>query len=246
MISDLRRVAVARVIVTFLLLALFLRALVAPLLLLLGSAARLRGVVRPRPRCCSRSLGGGDFVHYVPLVAAVLLVGSARTTTSSSPAASARRRAAAGCARRSPSARPSASRAITVAGITLAATFALLALVPLRPFRELALLMTIGVLLDALFVRPVLIPALLAVAGRFAWWPGAPQRRGSTRATSSRRVARAPGAAEAGSSTLATLTTLGRAAPRARGARARRSSPPSSPVRCATRPEGPDTVPPRK
>ena len=60
---------------------------------------------------------------------------------------------------------PAASRAITVAGITLASTFALLALVPLRPFRELALLMAIGVLVDALIVRPILIPALIALVG---------------------------------------------------------------------------------
>ena len=66
---------------------------------------------------------------------------------------------------------PAASRAITVAGITLAATFALLALVPLRPFNELALLMALGVLIDALFVRPLLIPALIALAGRATWWP---------------------------------------------------------------------------
>jgi putative drug exporter of the RND superfamily len=46
--------------------------------------------------------------------------------------------------------------------------------VPLRPFRELALLMTIGVLLDALVVRSVLVPALIALTGRAAWWPSRP------------------------------------------------------------------------
>jgi putative drug exporter of the RND superfamily len=65
----------------------------------------------------------------------------------------------------------SASRTITVAGITLAATFGLLAIVPLRPFRELALLMSLGVLIDALIVRSVLVPALIALAGRLSWWP---------------------------------------------------------------------------
>ena len=122
----------------------------------------------------------------MPLVAAVMLVGlgsdynvfiAGRIREETRPAPA--------CARRSRSARPSASRAITVAGITLAATFALLALVPLRPFRELALLMTIGVLVDALFVRPVLIPALIALTGRARGGPagrGRPQRNaGRTR-----------------------------------------------------------------
>jgi uncharacterized protein (DUF2267 family) len=104
---------------------------------------------------------------------------------------------------------PSASRAITVAGITLASTFALLAIVPLRPFRELALLMTIGVLIDALIVRPVLVPALIAVAGRFSWWPGAARRRAAPRdfmEEVARRSGRTP--AEARTLTRATLRTL--------------------------------------
>jgi len=32
-------------------------------------------------------------------------------------------------------------------------------------------LMALGVLIDALFVRPLLIPALIAVVGRATWWP---------------------------------------------------------------------------
>jgi RND superfamily putative drug exporter len=68
---------------------------------------------------------------------------------------------------------PQASRAITVAGATLAASFALLAIVPIRPFRELALLLCLGVLVDALVVRSVLIPSLLALFGDRAWWPSA-------------------------------------------------------------------------
>jgi RND superfamily putative drug exporter len=104
---------------------------------------------------------------------------------------------------------PAASRAITVAGLTLAATFALLAIVPLRPFRELALLMTIGVLVDALVVRTVLIPSLLAVFGRASWWPGSPQRPPSTTAFLERVSARTGyGDGQAWEATRATLATL--------------------------------------
>ena len=53
---------------------------------------------------------------------------------------------------------PQAAGAVTVAGLTLAASFALLALVPLRSFREFALLMVIGVLIDTLLVRSLLDP----------------------------------------------------------------------------------------
>ena len=47
----------------------------------------------------------------------------------------------------------------------------MLALVPLRQFRELAFVMGLGVLIDALVVRSVLVPALLTLLGRFSAWP---------------------------------------------------------------------------
>jgi RND superfamily putative drug exporter len=66
---------------------------------------------------------------------------------------------------------PETSGAITAAGVTLAASFAMLAIVPLRQFRELAFVMGLGVLIDALLVRSVLVPALLTLLGRFSAWP---------------------------------------------------------------------------
>ena len=66
---------------------------------------------------------------------------------------------------------PETSGAITAAGITLAASFGMLALVPLRQFRELAFVMALGVLIDALVVRSVLVPALLTLLGGFSAWP---------------------------------------------------------------------------
>jgi len=56
--------------------------------------------------------------------------------------------------------------------MALAASFALLALVPLRSFREFALLMVIGVLIDTLLVRSLLIPGLISIFGEVSWWPG--------------------------------------------------------------------------
>ncbi|HZU60052.1 MAG TPA: MMPL family transporter, partial [Solirubrobacteraceae bacterium] len=58
------------------------------------------------------------------------------------------------------------------AGFVLAISFALLAIVPLRPFREIAFGMAVGLLIDAFVVRTVLVPALLALVGPRSAWPG--------------------------------------------------------------------------
>jgi RND superfamily putative drug exporter len=66
---------------------------------------------------------------------------------------------------------------ITSAGVVLAATFGALAVLPLLVLVELAFAVAFGVLLDALVVRVLLVPALTVDLGRVVWWPG-PLRRG--------------------------------------------------------------------
>ena len=70
---------------------------------------------------------------------------------------------------------PRTSRAVSVAGLALAGSFAALAIVPLKPFYEFAFAMSVGVLIDTFVVRSYLIPAMLALFGRVVWWPS---RRG--------------------------------------------------------------------
>ncbi|WFE37615.1 MMPL family transporter [Micromonospora sp. WMMD998] len=60
---------------------------------------------------------------------------------------------------------------ITSAGLVLAATFAVLVSLPLVMLVELGFLVAFGVLLDALLVRSVLVPALTLLIGRRIWWP---------------------------------------------------------------------------
>jgi uncharacterized protein (DUF2267 family) len=69
--------------------------------------------------------------------------------------------------------------------------------------------MALGVLIDALFVRPLLIPALIAVLGRATWWPSRLRPARSARAFH-REVAERSGRdhAHAADLTHATLTTL--------------------------------------
>ncbi|WP_336207283.1 MMPL family transporter [Nonomuraea sp. LPB2021202275-12-8] len=66
---------------------------------------------------------------------------------------------------------------ITSAGVVLAATFAALAVLPLLFLLQLAFLVAFGVLLDALIVRSLLVPALALDIGRWMWWPSRLARR---------------------------------------------------------------------
>jgi RND superfamily putative drug exporter len=75
-----------------------------------------------------------------------------------------------------------ASRAISAAGIVLAASFAATALVPIQTFRELAFLISVGLLIDAFLVRSVLVPAVIALVGYRSGWPGSSLRRVGPRA----------------------------------------------------------------
>lgn len=60
---------------------------------------------------------------------------------------------------------------ITSAGIVLAGTFSVLAVLPLTFLTELGFVVAFGVLLDTFLVRSVLVPAIALKAGDKFWWP---------------------------------------------------------------------------
>jgi RND superfamily putative drug exporter len=170
--DDLGRVAPLAVLAVFLVLAIFLRAVVAPLYLVAASVLALASSLGLTVYVFQELLGYGELTYYVPFVAAVMLVAlgsdynvfltgriwdEARTRPLREAVAVGGSRAAA---------------AITVAGIVLALSFALLALVPVRPFRELAFAMSCGLLIDAFVVRTLFVPALITLVGPVSAWPG--------------------------------------------------------------------------
>ncbi len=60
---------------------------------------------------------------------------------------------------------------ITSAGIVLAATFAALGVIPILFLFQLAFIVAFGVLLDTFIVRSLLVPALIKDFGSIVWWP---------------------------------------------------------------------------
>ncbi|WP_406064306.1 MMPL family transporter [Micromonospora sp. NBC_00860] len=61
---------------------------------------------------------------------------------------------------------------ITSAGIVLAGTFAVLTVLPLTQFVELGFAVALGILLDTIVVRSILVTALTIDLDRWIWWPG--------------------------------------------------------------------------
>ena len=60
---------------------------------------------------------------------------------------------------------------ITSAGIVLAAVFAALGVLPLVTLGQLGLIVGVGVIVDTLVVRTVIVPAIFALVGDRIWWP---------------------------------------------------------------------------
>lgn len=60
---------------------------------------------------------------------------------------------------------------ITSAGILLAAVFLVLGVLPLLALAQIGAIVCIGVLLDTLLVRTVIVPALAFMVGEKFWWP---------------------------------------------------------------------------
>lgn len=168
---DLVRIAIAAVVANLVMLLLFLRSLWSAVMLLgvtVLSVGATLGIVSEVFAWATPGLG---LTFYVPFAAAVLLLafgsdyniftvghvweaGEGRTLHEAIDHAL-----------------PSAVGAVTTAGVALATSFGLLALVPVVPFYQLALAVALGIALDVFVIRLLVVPALLTVLGRHASWP---------------------------------------------------------------------------
>ncbi len=169
--DDLIRIGIVAFLVNFVFLAIFLRAIVAPLYLVLASTLGLAATIGITTLVFQGFLGHGELTYHVPFAVAVLLlslgsdynvflVGRIWQAAEDQPLREAIATAA-----------PRASRAIGVAGLALALSFATLAFIDLRQFREFAFAMCLGILIDAFVIRALLVPALVSLFGDLSWWP---------------------------------------------------------------------------
>ena len=167
--TSLWRVLAVALAVNFVFLLLFLRSVFAPLYLLAASAAALAATFGLTVYFFTDVLGDSGLPYYIPVAFSVLLlslgsdynifvVGRVWKEADRRPLQEAVAAAA-----------PRAGRAITVAGVALALSFAMLAIIPITPFAVMAFAMGVGILLDTFLVRSMLVPALVVLFGRGRW-----------------------------------------------------------------------------
>jgi putative drug exporter of the RND superfamily len=184
--KDLVRVVAAVLLVNLVLLMIFLRALIAPILLVAASALSVAAALGISTWVFQQALGYGELTYFVPFAAGVLLVSLGsdyNVFVAGRVWQEARVRPLREALRIAPA---RSAAAVRTAGITLAASFGLLAIVDVRAFRELAFTMAVGILLDTFVVRPFLVASLVSLFGELSGWPGGTLARG-------RRIAAADG-----------------------------------------------------
>lgn len=169
---DLMLIAPLVLAVSFLVLFVLLRSLVAPVLLLainlvsavaaIGAGAWLSRVLFNQPALDAQV----PILAFLFLVAlgidyTIFLVHRARHEAAEHGTRQGMARAVA-----------STGGVITSAGIVLAAVFAALGVLPLVTLGQLGLIVGLGVIVDTLVVRTVVVPAVFSLVGDKIWWPG--------------------------------------------------------------------------
>ena len=178
--ADRDRIIPAILLVIFVVLALLLRSLVAPLLLILANVLSFAATLGAAALVFEHvlDLPGGD--PGVPLYAFVFLV-ALGIDYSIFLMTRVREEALQHGTRTGVLTGLSVTGGvITSAGIVLAATFAALGVLPILFLLQIAFLVAFGVLLDTFVVRSLLVPAMVLLLGRRTWWPHRLSRREPT------------------------------------------------------------------
>ena len=169
--ADLFRLAPLVLASAFVVLALLLRTPVAPLYLLGTTVLSFAATLGATTVLFQTVLGHGGVVYYVPFTLFILLVAlgsdynifimaAIREEAREKPLPEAVAAALAGT-----------RGTINAAGLALAASFALLVLIPLQDFFQVGVAVALGILLDAFVIRTLLVPALVLLVGGIGFWP---------------------------------------------------------------------------
>ncbi|MGD0248297.1 MAG: MMPL family transporter, partial [Candidatus Limnocylindrales bacterium] len=169
--ADFVRVAAITIVGILIVLILLLRAVVAPVYLVLTVLLSYAMSLSVSALILRQVFGQAGINYFIPLMVFVLLValGSDYNIFLMS-----RVREESSTRDLRPGIRIASARTgtvITSAGLILAGTFGALVTSPLQLLFQVGLAVALGVLIDTFVVRSLLVPAITAFIGERAWWP---------------------------------------------------------------------------
>ncbi|GAA5203484.1 MMPL family transporter [Microbacterium jejuense] len=176
-VHDFVLIAPLVLLVTLVVLALLLRALVAPIVLLLVNALSATAAIGAGAWLGRTLFGWHALDLQVPLLAFLFLVALGVDYTIFLVHRARAEALRVGTRPGMVNAVAATGGVITSAGVVLAGVFAALGLLPLATLGQIGLIVGVGVLVDTLVVRTLVVPALFSLVGERMWWPGRVARR---------------------------------------------------------------------
>ncbi|HEY9294147.1 MAG TPA: MMPL family transporter [Microlunatus sp.] len=170
--SDLLLIAPLILMVALLLLVLLLRSVIAPLLLVAVNLASAVAGIGAGTWIGTRLFGFPALDVNVPLLAFLFLVALGIDYTIFVAHRTRQESVSGGTRNGVIEALGHTGAVITSAGVVLAGVFAALGVLPLTTLAQLGLIVGLGVLIDTVLVRSIVVPAVFALVGDRAWWPG--------------------------------------------------------------------------
>ena len=168
---DLKLIVPLALLVIFVILAVLLQALVAPVLLIASVVVSFLGTLGLSVAFFIYVLGDTGVDNSLPTYAFIFLVALGIDYTiflMSRVREEARHH---GTREGTLRALAATGPVITSAGIILAGTFAVLLTLPVTFIFDLGFMVAIGILLDTFIVRTIMVPALIELVGDRVWWP---------------------------------------------------------------------------
>lgn len=169
---DLALIAPLILLVVFVVLVVLLRAVVAPLVLLATVIVSFFAALGAANWALTHLFGIAGIDNQAPLLSFLFLVALGVDYNIFLVTRTKEEAATVGTSQGIVNALAVTGGVITSAGILLAAVFAVLGVLPVIVLTEIGIIVGVGVLLDTLLVRTVLVPAIVHVLGERFWSPG--------------------------------------------------------------------------
>lgn len=169
--SDLKLIAPVALLVIAVILAILLRALVAPLVLIASVVLSFLATLGISIVIIRFVVGDAGFDASIPTFAFIFLVALGIDYTIFLMARVREEARTHGTREGMLRALAATGPVITSAGIILAGTFSVLMTLPVTFTFDLGLMVALGILLDTFIVRTIMVPAAVEVIGDAIWWP---------------------------------------------------------------------------